>query len=48
MTSQPGKQTIVIHILPNISQSESNQTMKFGWLIEYNTNRIDPFLKIQN
>ena len=30
MTSQPGLQTIAIHILPNISQSKGNQTMKFG------------------
>ena len=37
MTSQPGLQTIAIHILSNISQSKSNQTMKFGQLIEYNT-----------
>ena len=36
MTSQPGKQTIAIHILPNISRIKSNQTMKFGQLIEYN------------
>ena len=36
MTSQLGKQTIVRHILPNISKNESNQTMKFGQLIEYN------------
>ena len=36
MTSQTGLQTIAIHILPNISRSESNQTMKFGQLIEYN------------
>ena len=28
MTSQPGKQTIAIHILPNISRSKDNQTMK--------------------
>ena len=27
--SQPGYQTITIHILPNISQSKSNKTMKF-------------------
>ena len=33
MTSKPGLQTIPIHILPNISQSKSNQTMKFGQLI---------------
>ena len=36
MTSQPGLQTIAIHILPNISQSKDNQAMKFGQLIEYN------------
>ena len=30
MTSQPSLQIIVIHILPNISQSKGNQTMKFG------------------
>ena len=36
MTSQPGWQTIVIHILPNISRSKGNQTMKFGQLIDYN------------
>ena len=29
MTSQPGLQTIAIYILPNISQSKGNQTMKF-------------------
>ena len=36
MTSQSGLQTIGIHILPNISQSKGNQTMKFGQLIEHN------------
>ena len=36
MTSQPGLQAIAIHILPNISQSKGNQTIKFGQLIEYN------------
>ena len=35
MMSQHGFQTITIHILHNISQSKSNQTMKFGQLIEY-------------
>ena len=40
MTSQPGKQTIAIHILPDISRSKSNQTMSFGRLIEYNTRNI--------
>ena len=36
MTSQLEKQTIVIHILPNISRSKSNQAMKFHQLIEHN------------
>ena len=35
MTSQPGLQTIAIHILPNISQSKGNQALKFGQLVEY-------------
>ena len=34
MTSQTGQQIITIHILPNISKSKENQTMKFGQLIE--------------
>ena len=34
MTQQPGLQTIAIQILPNISQSNGKQTMKFGQLIE--------------
>ena len=40
MTLQTGKQTIAIHTLPNISKSKSNQTMKFGQLIEYNMKNI--------
>ena len=40
MTSQPGLQTVVIQILPNISQSKGNRTMKFGQLIEYNKRNI--------
>ena len=35
MTSSVGKQIITIHILPNISRSKGNQTMKFGQLVEY-------------
>ena len=35
MTSQPGKQTIVIPVLPNISKGKGNQTMRFNQLIEY-------------
>ena len=40
MTSQPGKQTIAIHILPNISISKGYQRMKFYQLIEYNMTNI--------
>ena len=36
MTSQPGLQTIAIHIWSNISQSKGNQAIKFGQLIEFN------------
>ena len=40
MTLQPENQTIAIYILPNISRSKGNQTMKLGQLIEYNTRSI--------
>ena len=40
MTSQTGEQTIKIHILPNISWSKGNQTLKFGELIKYNKRNI--------
>ena len=40
MTSQPGKQTIARHILPNISRSKVKQTMKFDQLVEYNMRYI--------
>ena len=40
MTSQRVQQTILIHILPNISRSKDNQTMKFGQLIDYNMRKI--------
>ena len=40
MTSQPGKQAIAMHILPNISRLQGNQTMKFGQLIVYNMKNI--------
>ena len=33
MTSQTGQQIMTIHILPNISRSKDNQTMKYGPLI---------------
>ena len=40
MTSQPGKQTIALHTLPNISKRKYNQTMKYGQLVEYNMRNI--------
>ena len=43
MTSQRGKHTTAIHILPNISRNNGNQTMGFGQLIEYYMRKI--FLK---
>ena len=38
MTSPPGLQAIAIHILPNISQRNGNQTLRLGQLIEYSRN----------
>ena len=35
MTSQTGSQTNTIHILPNISRSKGNETMKFDQVIVY-------------
>ena len=37
MTTEPGKQTITLHILilPNISRSKRSQTMKFGQLMDH-------------
>ena len=40
MTSQPGKKGIALHILPNISKSKCNHTIKFGQLIEYNMRNL--------
>ena len=40
MMSQPGLQTISIHIIPNALQSKYNQAIKFGQLIEYNKRNI--------
>ena len=40
MTSQPGKKTIIIHVLPNILRNKDNQAMKFGQLREYNMKNI--------
>ena len=36
MTSQPGYQTIAMHVLPHISRNKDNQARKFGQLIECN------------
>ena len=40
MTSQPGQETIAIHIFTNISRSKGNQALKFGQLIVYNMRNI--------
>ena len=40
IVSQPGLQTIAIHMLLTISQSKGNQAMKFGQLTEYNKKNI--------
>ena len=42
MTTQPEKQIITTHILPDISRSKGNQTVKFGQLIEHNMRNIFP------
>ena len=42
MTSQPGKQAIAVHVLPNISKIKGSKTMKFRQLIVYNTRNIFP------
>ena len=45
MTSHPGKQTIEMHILSNISRSSGNQIIKFDQLIEYKMNMKNIFLE---
>ena len=40
MTPQPGKQTIAMHLFPNISTNKSSQAMKFCQLIVYNMRDI--------
>ena len=40
MTTQPGQQTVAMHVLPSISQSKGNQTIKCGQLIEYNKRNV--------
>ena len=46
MMQQPCEQTVVIHILANISRSKGSQTMKLGYLIDYNLKNI--FIKKLN
>ena len=45
ITSQPGKQTIVIHIFPYISRSKGNEKIKFGQLILIKCNMGNIFLE---
>ena len=40
MASQPGKQTIAIHVFPDISRSKGNQAITFGQLIKYNMRNV--------
>ena len=40
MTSQPGKEIITIHILPNVSIIKVSQSMKFSQLTQYNMRNI--------
>ena len=40
MTSQPGLETIAIHILTNILKTKGNQIIKFGRLIEHNMRNV--------
>ena len=40
MTWEIGKETITIHILPNISRTKGNQSMKLSQLLEYNMKNI--------
>ena len=40
VTSQPGYETITMHILPNVSRNKGNQAIEFGELIEYDMRNI--------
>ena len=40
MTLQTEEQTIAVHILPDISKSKGNQTMKLGQLIKYDMRKF--------
>ena len=46
MSSSSGKEIVTICILPIITRSKGNQTIKFGQLIEYEVRNI--FLKVTN
>ena len=46
MTSQLEKQTVATHILPNISRSKGNQTMKFSQLREYNIRNVSGIIHL--
>ena len=50
MMTQPRKQTIAIHILPNIARSKSNETIKFGQLIQYDMRNtfLEKYKQIMN
>ena len=55
MTSQPWRQTIAVHILPNILRNKGNQEIKFGQFFQKNPEKNemeklfpDLFLKNQN
>ena len=43
MTSQPGQQTMTIHILPNISLIKSNQAIELGQVIQDNKRKRFPW-----
>ena len=49
MTSSTGKLIIATHTLPNISRSKgnSNKTMKFGQLLDFNIKNIFLFWKVE-
>ena len=40
VTSKPGKQTIALYIMSDISRSKGNQPINFGQLIEYDMGSI--------
>ena len=42
VTSQPGEQTIALHILTDISRTKDNQAMKLDQLINYNMRNTFP------